>query len=109
MTALLVQVDGKTLPLTDCCWIEYRPCGCPCSALTADWGDGENTFATEAQTRKHLSPTKRERDKAAREGYRLELLSWDRYRAEIDHAARCPHLKGTTTQATLDSATGGAA
>ncbi|WP_329390074.1 hypothetical protein [Streptomyces sp. NBC_01716] len=36
---------------------------------------------------------KRERDRYKRQGYRLELMGWAQYRAEIDLAARCPHVK----------------
>lgn len=104
MNDVLMEVDGQVRPLTDCCWVEYTACGCPVSVVTADWGNDDIVLATEAQARKRLCPTKRERDKAAREGYRLELMSFDRYRTEVDLAKRCPHLKGDTTQATLDAA-----
>lgn len=87
MPELMVQIDDTTVPLKDCCWVEYAPCGCPCGALTAAYGD--EAHATEDQARREFCPTKKERDKAARQGFRLKLMTFDRYRAEIDLLARC--------------------
>ncbi|MDT0608777.1 hypothetical protein [Streptomyces lancefieldiae] len=96
MTALtlMVEVDGKIRPLCNCTWITWAPCGCPCGALTAAFG-GE-AFATEEQAWREHYPLKREREKYQRQGYRMELMSWDRYRAEVDLAARCPHVKAAS-------------
>jgi hypothetical protein len=57
----------------------------PGGALTAAFG--EEAFATEDQAWREVFPLKRERDKYQRQGYRLELMSWGRYRAEVDLAA----------------------
>lgn len=89
MPELMVQIDGQTLPLTDCVWITWAPCGCPVGALTAAYGD--EAHATEQQAWQEKYPLKRERDRYQRQGYRLELMGWPRYRAEINLAARCPH------------------
>jgi hypothetical protein len=102
---LLVVIDGETVPLTKAVWITFAACGCPIGALTAAFGN--EAFATEEQALREICPTKRERSAHAKRGDRLELMPWGRYRAEIDLSVRCPHLKGTTTQATLDAATGG--
>jgi hypothetical protein len=102
MPELKVEVDGGLHALTNCTWITFAPCGCPCGALTAAFGD--EAFATEDQAWREQYPTKRERDKYQRQGYRLELMSWPRYRAEVDLAARCPHVKAKTSQQTLDAA-----
>lgn len=91
---LMVQVDGEIRPLAKCVWITWAPCGCPCGALTAAYGD--QAHATEEQAWREQYPLKRERDKYQRKGFRLELMSWDRYRAEVDLAARCPHVKAVT-------------
>lgn len=91
---LMVEVDGKVRPLADCTWITWAPCGCPCGALTAAYGD--TAHATEEQAWREQYPLKRERAKYQRQGYRLELMSWGRYRAEVDLAARCPHVKAAT-------------
>lgn len=101
MPDLKVDIDGQTLPLTNCVWITWAPCGCPCGALTAAFGD--EAFATEEQAWREKFPTKRERDKYQRQGYRIELMGWDRYRKDINLAARCPHIKGATTQQTLEA------
>lgn len=87
MPQLMVQIGDQTVPLTDCVWIEYAPCGCPCSVLTAAYGD--TAHATEEQARYHLCPTKRERDKAIRQGFRLELMTFARYRADINVLSTC--------------------
>jgi len=91
---LMVQVDGEIRPLAKCVWITRAPCGCPCGALTAAYGD--QAHATEEQAWREQYPLKRERDKYQRKGFRLELMSWDRYRGEVDLAARCPHVKAVT-------------
>ena len=88
---LMVEVDDEIRPLSNCVWITWAPCGCPCGALTAAYGD--KAHATEEQAWLESYPLKRERTKYQRQGYRMELMSWDRYRAEVDLAARCPHVK----------------
>jgi hypothetical protein len=88
---LMVRVDGEIRPLSKCVWITWAPCGCAVGALTAAYSD--QAHATEDQAWREIYPTKRERDKYQRQGYRLELMSWDRYRAEVDLAALCPHVK----------------
>ncbi|WP_126898181.1 hypothetical protein [Streptomyces sp. WAC 01325] len=106
MPELKVEIDGGLHALSNCTWITYMPCGCPCGALTAAIGD--EAFATEEQAWQEIHPLKRERDKYRRQGYRLELMSWPRYRAEVDLSVRCPHVKAKTSQQTLDAAvTGG--
>jgi hypothetical protein len=107
MPDLMVVIDDKTVPLTKCVWISFLACGCPFGVLTAAFGD--EAFATEEQALREIYPLKRERDRFHKAGRRLELMPWDRYRAEIDLSARCPHTKGATSQATLDAAGGEAA
>ena len=100
MPELKVEVDGGLHALSNCTWITWAPCGCPVGALTAAYGD--TAHATEEQAWREQYPLKRERDKYQRQGYRLELMSWGRYRREVDLAARCPHVKAKTSQQTLD-------
>jgi len=106
MPEIKVEIDGGLHPLTNCTWITWAPCGCPCGALTAAFGD--EAFAAEEQAWHEHYPLKRDRDKYRRQGYRLELMGWERYRAEVDLAARCPHVKAKTSQQTLDAAEGAA-
>lgn len=94
MPDLMVQIDDKAVPLTDCVWVESRPCGCPCGVLMASYSD--TVYATEDQARRSFCPTKRERDKAIKQGFTLELITFERYRAEIDLTAKCPHAKAAT-------------
>ncbi|MFE2497156.1 hypothetical protein [Streptomyces scopuliridis] len=102
MPELMVQIDGQNWPLTNCAWITWAPCGCPVGALTAAWGD--EVFGTEEQALRYIFPTKRERERRVRQGYRVELMGWDRYRRDVDLTARCPHVKAKTTQQALDAA-----
>jgi hypothetical protein len=102
MPELKVEVDGALHALSNCTWITFAPCGCPIGALTAAYGN--TAHATEEQAWQQQYPLKRDRDKRQRQGYRLELMSWNRYRAEVDLSVRCPHAKGQTTQQTLDAA-----
>lgn len=102
MPQLKVDIDGELIALRDCTWITFAPCGCPCGALTAAFGD--EAFGTETQAWQEQYPLKRERDKYQRQGYRLELMSFARYRREIDLTVRCPHIKAKTSQQTLDAA-----
>lgn len=106
MPELLVLIENKPVPLHDCAWVEYAPCGCAVSVVVAAMHDGSRALPTEDDARRNLDPKKRDRDKAIRQGYRLELMTMDRYRAEVDLAVRCPHPKGDTVQQTLDTANG---
>ncbi|MFJ9740874.1 hypothetical protein [Streptomyces sp. NPDC101166] len=108
MPELLIRLNDQTVPLHDCCWIEWAPCGCAVSVVMAAMDDGSRALPTEDAARRHLEPNKRNRDKQIRQGYRLELMAMDRYRAEVDLAIRCPHPKGETSQQTLDAAEGSA-
>ncbi|WP_042174633.1 hypothetical protein [Streptomyces sp. NBRC 110035] len=106
MPELLVLIDNKPTPLHDCAWVEYASCGCAVSVAMAAMDDGSRALPTEDDARRHLEPSKRARDKQIRQGDRLELMTMDRYHAEVELAVRCPHLKGDTTQQTLDPAQG---
>lgn len=94
MTTILVQIDDQTLPLKDCVWAEYRPCGCACGVMTADWGDDE-VFATEQQAWQEMYPLKRERDQAIKKGFTLKLVTFAYYRQSVDITASCELCKPT--------------
>ena len=87
----MVEIDGQTLPLNDCAWVEYRPCGCPCGVLTAAFGD--TAFATEEQARTEFTPLKRDRDRAIKRGFTLQLVTFEHYRRHIDILGRCDACK----------------
>ncbi|MEU8839999.1 hypothetical protein AB0D97_12830 [Streptomyces roseus] len=88
MSTLLVQIEGQTLPLANCVWVEYQPCGCPCSVMNADWGDGM-VYATEEQARREMYPLKRERDKSIKQGFALKLVTFAYYREAVNLTATC--------------------
>jgi hypothetical protein len=87
MPELMVQIDGKTVPLSECGWFERRPCGCIVSALVAIVDS--RVIATADQATRHWNPTKRERDLAAREGITVELMTMADYREHIGTQWEC--------------------
>jgi hypothetical protein len=89
---ILVEVDGQPVELKDAVWVAYRPCGCACSVMDADWGDGE-VFASADQARREFWPAKRDRDRSIKQGYRLELVTFQHYRQHIDILANCDVCK----------------
>ncbi|MFJ7269357.1 hypothetical protein ACIQV3_22395 [Streptomyces sp. NPDC099050] len=92
MSTLLVQIEDQTLPLAKCVWVHYRPCGCACSVMEADWGDDE-VFATEDQAHRELTPLKRDRDREIRKGFTLKLVTFAYYRESVDITANCQLCK----------------
>lgn len=103
MPDLMAVIDGTPVPLTNAVWIFFFGCGCPYGAVTAAHGD--DVYATEEQALREMYPAKRERDRWFKRGYRVELMAWDRYLAEIDLSARCPHTQDQRTgKAPLDTA-----
>lgn len=80
MTALLVEVDGATVPLTTCSWYFVAPCGCTYGAMIAQLADeryGRDVYATEDQAWAHFAPNRiqRERDRAGGDRAVLGLTS----------------------------------
>lgn len=86
--ALLVEVDGATVPLDECGWLERRPCGCIVSAVVAVV-PGDRTIATPEQAFRHLNPRKRDRDRSEREGLTIELVTMKHYRENIGASWEC--------------------
>lgn len=106
MPDLKVEIDGQLLALKNCCWVQTMACGCIAAVTTADHEDGLTVLATEQQAHEHLSPTKRDRDRDHKRGFSLELMAFETYKDQFGgvDAWKCPHLKGETTQQTLDAA-----
>ena len=91
-SGLTVTVNGQPVPLDDCGWIERRPCGCIVSVVVAVVDAKDNTgwvLATADQAHRHLNRTKRERDRAARDGISTELITMDHYRQNIGAKWEC--------------------
>jgi hypothetical protein len=87
----MVEVDGQTVDLKDCAWIQYRPCGCPCGVLSAAFGD--TAFANEDQAQREFTPLKKDRDRSIKQGYTLQLVTSEHYRKHIDILASCDACK----------------
>ncbi len=91
-TGLTVTVDNQPVPLDDCGWIQRRPCGCIVSAVLAvvNANDGSGwVIATADQANRHLNPTKRDRDRAAKAGLNTELITMRHYREDIGAKWEC--------------------
>jgi hypothetical protein len=86
---LLTELDGQTVPLADCDWVLFAPCGCPVGCCVAD------IAPTEDQAWREFYDHKRERDRARRD-HRMVLMTRERWAAEVMPAmrARCPHQAG---------------
>ncbi|MFJ7111743.1 hypothetical protein ACIQW4_01015 [Streptomyces albogriseolus] len=92
MTELKVEIDGALVSLDECGWIERRPCGCIVSAAVAvvkTVDDSGWVLATPEQAHRHLNPTKRDRDRAAKAGLRTELITMQHYRENIGANWEC--------------------
>lgn len=91
MTELNVEIDGRTIPLTACYWIQSAPCGCLVSLTTTTKPNGKTVkvLATAEQAHAHLVPSKRERDDENRRGYTWSLVAKDRYHAELANGWEC--------------------
>jgi len=91
-TGLTVTVNNQPVPLDDCGWFERRPCGCIVAAVTAvveTVDDSGWVLATAEQAHRHLNPTKRDRDRAARAGITTELMTMAYYREHIGANWEC--------------------
>ena len=103
-TNLTVTIDGKPEPLDACGWLQRRPCGCIVSAVVAvveTVDDSGWVLATADQAHRHLNPTKRDRDRAAKAGLTTELITMEHYRKNIganwaceQHTAPAPAAAG---------------
>ncbi len=100
-TGLTVTVNDQPVPLEACGWLQRRPCGCIASAVLAVVeGEGGWVLATAEQAAQHQLPTKRDRDKADREGLRMELITMAHYKANIGAKWECPqHAPAKATPA----------
>jgi hypothetical protein len=84
------EVDGQTVPLADCVWVLWLPCGCPRGVTVA------RSAPTEDDAWKAFYDGRgrwQEIAHAIRRGERMELMTHARYSAEVYERmlARCPH------------------
>jgi hypothetical protein len=82
MPGLSFEIDGKHVPVDDCSWVMWGPCGCPWGVTLAGLR-GEPIAPTEEAAWKQFYDRKRERDKAQRDGARMELMTFARWKAEV--------------------------
>lgn len=86
---LKVEIDGVTVPLDDCDWVLWAPCGCPWGVTKA----GSDYCTKEDEVwRIHFS-TARAVESAKKKGYSIELVTHEKWNAEIVGPFRneCPH------------------
>ena len=91
--ALSVQIGDEQILLNRCDWVLWGPCGCPFGVTVGATKTGSIVNATEGSAWKSFYDTKRQIEKAIRRGERLELITHDRWCAEVMDRmkARCTH------------------
>ena len=84
---LFARIGGEHVPLSRCDWVLWGPCGCPFGVTVARYA------VTEEAAWKSFYDTKREIERARRQGRRLELMTHDRWSREVYDRmiARCTH------------------
>ena len=89
---LSFEIDGEHIPADHCNWVVWGPCGCPWGVTLASL-HGDARVPTEDAAWKQFYDTKRERDVAQRCGVRMELMTFERWKAEVCDRmkARCGH------------------
>ena len=89
---LFAKIGDEHVSLTKCDWVLWGPCGCPFGVTVARYA------VTEDAAWKSFYETKREIAKAVRRGDHMELMTHDRYCAEVADRmrGRCPHTGGTS-------------
>lgn len=93
MTALYAEIGGTTIPLADCDWVLWEPCGCLQAISVAASRTTDRVVATEEDAWKAFYDYAAERKKAAKAGMRVELITHERWRSELmePFGKPCPH------------------
>lgn len=86
-TTLMAVIDGTPVPLTDCFWVRFNADGCAYSSLHGDMA------ATAEQAHRDLIPRQRDRDRDARLGYTIQLLTREQWREQAQDCfyGHCTH------------------
>lgn len=74
---LLVELDGQTVPLSDCLWVLRRPCGCAVGLLLGRCATSEDEALAD------FFSVKEEYEAKRNQGYRTELVTKARCDLEI--------------------------
>jgi hypothetical protein len=92
MPGLSFEIGGRHVPVDDCSWVMWGPCGCPWGAALAGLHGGSRILTEDDAWREFYS-LKRERERAQRDGVRMELMTFERWKAEVCDRmkARCGH------------------
>lgn len=101
MNAILVKIGRKHVPLKECDWVVFKPCGCPTTVMLAQYDDSE-ALATESQAwdslLDDLPPAKRRKEieRRLKAGFRMELVTHQRWKDEIvqNFVLQDPHEEG---------------
>lgn len=86
---LHAEIGGQMVPLSKCDWVRWAPCGCPTGVSLV----GEGFAVTEEDAWREFYDRKRDADRAQKAGHRMELVTHERWSAEIKPLmmAPCPH------------------
>jgi hypothetical protein len=88
--ATIVKFGDQVVPIEECTWVQWAPCGCPSAVALAG-----HFCPTEESAWRENTPhgTQREVDADKAAGYRIELMSSARCRSEVlpHMSGKCPH------------------
>src|SRR5581483_4991938 len=99
--AVSVELGGRQVPLRDCDWVLWAPCGCPAGVTVASTPDEGLVQDTEMAAWMAFYDDADEIIRAQRRGEHLELMTHERWSAEVADrmTGRCGHAgadAGTT-------------
>ena len=89
--ALHAEVGGKLVPLADCDWVLWQPCGCM-QAIAVASAPG-HVVATEEDAWRQFYDRAASRKVARKGGMRVELITHERWKRELmePFGKPCPH------------------
>jgi hypothetical protein len=87
----MLHLGGENVRLADCFWVRFAPTGCAYGSLLGDRAVNEEQAHTE------LVPRQRDRDRDERQGYRIELLTRQQWRAQAKPCfmGECTHREAS--------------
>jgi hypothetical protein len=90
---LYAGIGGKLVPLADCDWALWKPCGCLSAVAVACLPQAGQMVATEEAAWKEFYDRAAQRKQAAKAGMRVELITHERWKRELmePFGKPCPH------------------